>query len=269
MKARLMRTFLLVILMFALLGMMSNCSRHDMPTQVTVPTQTLGNSTCNELSFYLDPALGSGYECETVPENSSSDIPMDIFIYPAHTELNIHNYPLANTQFPPKIDIYSVNRFSELLPDILPNRVSELNSYISGGTWRNRELPFLPPLPIKQTFFSHETVISFNGGQGVRFITDYNEANHPISNRTIFYTFQGLTDDKMYWVAITLPISNPIIPEDVDFPPPPEGYTEESWFQNYSAYVSEVKDTLEAQAPTSFYPTLNILDRLIESITVR
>jgi hypothetical protein len=269
MIGRPMRTFLLVILLFALAGIMSGCNRPDKPTQLPVPTQPPENSSCNELSFYLDPAIGSGYDCKTVPENSSSDIPMDIFIYPAHTELTIQNYPLTHTQFPPMIYIYPVNRFSELLPDTLPSRVSDLDNYISGGTWSGRELPFLPPLPTRQTFFSHETVVSFNGGQGLRFITDYNETNHPISNRTIFYTFQGLTDDKRYWVAVTLPISNSSLPEDIDFPPPPEGYTDESWFQNYDAYVGEVVETLEAQSPGSFYPTINILDRLIKSITLR
>jgi hypothetical protein len=264
-----MRTFLLLIALFAVEVMMSGCSPPDTPTQLTVPTLPLANVTCNELSFYLDPALGSGYECETVPESSSSDIPMDIFIYPTHTELTIQNYPLIHTQFAPQVTIYPVNRFSELLPDVLPRLVSDLESLISSGTWSSRVLPFLPPLPMTQTFFSHETVISFNGGQGVRFITDYNEASHPISNRTIFYTFQGLTDDRMYWVAVTLPISNPILPADVDFPPPPEGNTIESWFQNYSSYVSDVKDALEAQTPGSFSPTINILDSLVESITVR
>lgn len=241
----------------------------DTPTQSAVPTLPLANITCNELSFYLDPALGTGYECETVPESSSSDIPMDVFIYPAHTELTIQNYPLTRTQFPPQVYIYPVNRFSELLPDVLPRRVSDLESFISGGTWSSRELPFLPPLPMIQTFFSHETVMSFNSGQGVRFIADYNESSHPISNRTIFYTFQGLTDDGMYWVAVTLPISSPILPDDVDFPPPPEGYTDESWFQNYDSYVRDVKEALEVQAPGSFFPTINVLDSLVESMTVR
>ena len=264
-----MRTFPLLIALFAATVMMSSCSPPDTPTQPAVATLPLANITCNELSFYLDPVLGSGYECDTVPESSSSDIPMDVFIYPAHTELSIQNYPLIRTQFPSQVRIYPVHRFLELLPDVLPHRVSDLERIISSGTWSSRELPFLPPLPMMQTFFSHEAVISFNGGQGVRFITDYNESSHPISNRTIFYTFQGLTDDGMYWVAVTLPISSRILPEDVDFPPPPEGYTVESWFQNYSSYASEVKDALDAQAPGSFSPTINILDSLVNSITIR
>jgi len=264
-----MRIFFLLIAFLTATVMISGCSQAETPNQTAVPTLPLANVTCNELSFYLDPALGSGYECETVPESSSSDIPMDIFIYPAHTELTIQNYPLTRTQFPPQVIVYPVNRFSELLPDVLPLRVSNLERLTSSGTWSSRELPFLPPVPMAQTFFSHATVISFHGGRGLRFITDYNEISHPISNRTIFYTFQGLTDDGLYWVAVTLPISSPILPEDADFPPPPEGYTDESWFQNYSSYVSDVKDTLEAQAPGSFSPTISILDSLVESITVR
>src|SRR3990170_2511174 len=264
-----MKESLPLIFLFTAIVMISSCSPPDTPTQLTVPPLPLANVTCNELSFYLDPTLGNGYECETVPENGSSDIPMDVFIYPAHTELTIQTYPLAHTQFPPQVRIYPVNRFGELLPDVLPRRVSDLERLISSGTWSSGELPFLPPLPMRQSFFSHETVISFNGGQGVRFITDYDESSHPISNRTIFYTFQGLTDEGMYWVAVTLPISSPVLPADADFHTLPEGYTIESWFQNYSSYVSDVKDVLEAHAPDSFFPTIDSLDSLIRSITVR
>ncbi len=262
--------------MFTAFVMISSCSLPDIPTQpiiptltqTALPTQPLTNIDCNELSFYLDPGLGSEYECETLPESSTSDIPMDVFIYPAYTELTILDYPLSGTQFPPQIRIYPVNRFSELLPDVLPHRVSDLESFISTGTWSSREFPYLPPLPMIQTFYSQETVIEFNGGQGVRFITHYNEVSLPISNRTIFYTFQGLTDDRTNWVAVTLPISSPILPDDVDFPPPPDGYTLENWFQDYGSYVSDVKDDLDAQEPASFFPSINSLDSLIMSITV-
>jgi len=264
-----MKKFLPLIFLFTAIVMISSCSPPETPTQPAVPALPLANVTCNELSFYMDPSLGSGYECETVPESASSDIPMDVFIYPAHTELTIQTYPLTQTQFTPQVRIYPVNRFSELLPDVVPRRVSDLERLISSGTWSSGELPFLPPLPMIQTFFSHETVISFNGGQGVRFIADYNESRHPMSNRTIFYTFQGLTDEGMYWVAVTLPISSPSLPADADFNTLPEGYTIESWSQNYSSYVSDVKDVLEAQAPDSFFPTINSLDSLIRSITVK
>jgi hypothetical protein len=261
-----MNKFLPLIALFAATGLMLSCSPSDTPSQLIIPTLPKANVTCNELSFYLDPALGNGYECETVPESSSSEIPMDVFIYPAHTELTIKNYPLTHTQFPPQIWIYPVNRFSELLPDVLPRRVSDLKRLISSGTWSSGELPFLPAIPQVQTFYSHETGMSFNDGRGVRFITEYSEVPFPISNKSIIYTFQGLTDDGKYWVAVTLPISSPILPADNDTLP--EGYTEENLIQNYDSYASGVKEALEAQAPGSFSPTINMLDSLVESITV-
>lgn len=261
-----MKATLLLGALIASAVIMSSCSPPGTPATLAQPP---ANVTCNELSFYLDPDLGSGYECETVPESNSSDIPMDVFIYPAHTELTIQNYPLTDTQFPPQVLIYPVNRYSELLPVVLPGRVSDLEKLISSGASSSQELPFLPPLPMVQTFTSHESVLSFNGGQGARFITDYNEADHPLSNRTIFYTFQGLTDDGVYWVAVTLPISSSILPADADFRTLPEGYTIETWNQTYGSYVSDVKDALQSQAPGSFTPTISSLDRLVESITVR
>jgi hypothetical protein len=254
--------------LFTFTVMVSGCSPPETPTELPVPTPPLENVTCNELSFYLDPALGDGYQCETVPENSSSDIPAYyVFIYPTHTELTIQNYPLTHTQFPPQVWIYPVNRFSELLPDILPPRVSNLKEIISNGIRKNGELPFLPVIPQKQVFFIHAANLSFNGGEGVRFITEYSDAPTPITNKNIIYTFQGLTDDGMYWVALTLPISSPILPADYDTLP--DGYTQESLIQNYKSYVNYVKEALEAQLPGSFSPTIDSLDSLVKSITVR
>lgn len=237
-------------------------------TQTSLPTQPLVNVTCDELSFYLDPALGDGYDCVSVPENSSSDIPAYyVFIYPAHTELTIQNYPLSKTQFPPQVWIYPVPRFNELLPEILPPRVSDLENIISNGITSNGGLPFLPVIPQKQGFFVHAASLSFEGGTGIRFITEYSDAPTPITNRNIFYTFQGLTDDGQYWVAVTLPISSPILPDDYDTLP--EGYTQESLIQNYTSYVNGVKAALEAQSPGSFSPSIDSLDSLVKSIIVR
>ena len=279
-----MNKFLPLITLFVAAFMMSTCSPPGIPAQSTVstlpptnvtysppstPTLPLANVTCNELTFYLDPALGNGYDCETVPERSNSDLPEGmsyVFIYPTHTELTIQHYPLTHTQFPPQIWIYPVSRFSELLPNIIPPLVYDLERLITGSTWSRGELPFLPFNPQIQSFVIHETGISFNGGQGVRFITEYTDGPSPISNLNIIYTFQGLTDNEMYWVAVTFPISNPILPADYDTLP--EGYTQESLILNYSSYVSDVKYALEAQAPGSFSPTIEILDSLVNSITV-
>lgn len=234
------------------------------PTAPVLPTQPAPNVTCSELSFFLDPALGSGVDCTTMPESSSSDIPMDIFIYPAHTGLTIQNYPLTGTQFDPVILVYPVFRFNELLPDVVPQRVADLEMLIAGGESGSPDLPFLPPLPMIQTFISQNAILPFNGGQGVRFITDYHEAPHPITNRTVFYTFQGLTNDGARWVSVTLPISSPELPANDDG----IDWFSENWLQNYNSYAGEVKDALDELPPGSFSPSIDQLDELVQSITI-
>lgn len=263
-----MRISLRRIALFAISITLSGCRPSDLPTRISLPTRPLANVTCNELSLYLDPSLGSDYECETVPESRDSDIPMDIFTYPAHTELSLRNYPLSHTQAPPMILVYPVDRFRELLPNVVPRHVSDLERFISDGALSGRALPFLPPQPLAQAFFSQVAVLSFNGGHGVRYITQYNEYDNVITNRTVFYTFQGLTADGGFWVTVILPISNPILLATDYIPWPPEGYTAESWDENYDAYIEGVKKALDAQAPGSFSPTIDILDDLAQSLRV-
>lgn len=253
--------------LLAVAVMLVGCGSAGAPAQA-IPTLPAANVTCNELSFYLDPALGSGGACAAVPENATSDIPMYyVFIYPGHTELTIENYPLTGTQFPPQIWIYPVDRFSELLPEQIPPRVSDLQDLIANGAGDSATLPFLPVIPQTQSFHIFEAGLSFNGGQGVRFITEYSESPIPINSKTILYTFQGLTADGRYWVAVTLPISNSSLPATNNTLP--EGYTDESLILGYDAYVLEVKATLEAQSLDSYFPAIESLDNLVRSITVK
>jgi hypothetical protein len=246
---------------------LSGCSSSELLSQPAKPLLPQSNVTCNELSFYLDPALGNGTKCESVLESTSPDMPSYyVFIYPAHTELTIQNYPLTQTQFPPQIWVYPVQRFSELLPDIIPARVYELQSFISTGIWEEKVRPFLPTIFEKQSFVTHEKALSFNGGQGVRYVTQYTEGPNPITNRNIIYTFQGLTDDEIYWVAVTLPISNPILPDEYNTLP--QGYTQERLMLDYDTYIGEVQSALNKQTLDSFTPGFNSLDKLVESITI-
>jgi len=262
-----MMKFLLLISLFFVNVIMSGCNSSEPLSQPTQPILPQVNVTCNELSFYLDPTLGEETACELVPESTNPSMPSYyVFIYPTHTELSIQNYPQTQTQFPPQIWVYPIQRFIELLPDIISPRLSEMQNYIASGTWTEGVRPFLPAILEKQSFITHEKGLSFNGGQGVRYITQYTEGPKPITNMNIIYTFQGLTNDGKYWVAVTLPISNPILPDEYDSLP--SGYTQESLLLNYETYISDVKDSLQEQTIISFSPTIDILDSLVESITL-
>ena len=118
------------------------------PGEVTAtppgPTETptlQTNTTCNELSIYLDLALASDYTCETIAES-----PEGFETYPQYTKLTLKGYPLTGTFLKPSISVLPVHRYTELLPDSLPGQVATLQDLIGGGVPSDKGLPFLPTL---------------------------------------------------------------------------------------------------------------------------
>jgi hypothetical protein len=116
-------------------------------------------------------------------------------------------------------------------------------------------------------FTSQDAVIEFQSGKGVRYITQYSQGIVPINNQEMFYTFQGLTADNKYWVAVILPISNSILPANGKNPP--DGQSMEEFANNYRTYIADTTAKLNAQGPNSFTPTLAMLDALVNSIVVQ
>ncbi|KAF0107778.1 MAG: hypothetical protein FD146_1409 [Anaerolineaceae bacterium] len=229
---------------------------------VSAPTPAPVNVTCNGVSLYIDPALGSSYSCQTIPESAE-----DMAIHPQYTEITFHGYPLANTFFTPRIDIFPVQRFSEMAPDFIPGRVQMLQNLIAGGMPGDSDLPLLPIFNAAQVFTARYGVVGFQNGSGIRYLTLYAQYAAPINNHDLFYTFQGLTSDGQYWVSVILPISNPILPADgVN---PPGGQSWEDFSNNYQAYAADMTVQLNAQPPDSFAPAITLLDALINSIIIQ
>jgi hypothetical protein len=237
----------------------------ETPT-VPVPTTIPANVICNKLSLYLDPALGSGYNCQTIPESSGADLPY-FAINPQYTEVTFQGYSLADTFFPAHIDIFPVQRFRELVPDVMNERLPALQTLIAGGTPGSSALPLLPIENAAQVFYCQAAVIQFQSGSGIRFLTEYAQYYAPVNNHDMFYSVQGLTSDGQYWISATLPVSSPILPEDGTNPP--GGQTWENFTNNYDSYKTDIIAQLNAQTPGSFMPTLTMLDALINSIIVQ
>ncbi|MBI4731577.1 MAG: hypothetical protein HY781_05520 [Chloroflexi bacterium] len=238
---------------------------------VTEPPVTeppvLTNVTCNELALYLDPTLAASYDCQTIPES-----PYEMEIYPEHTELTLHGYLLADKFFVPHISVYPVAGYTALLPDVIPGRVAELQAMIGGGSIPpfvasfSTALPFLPTFNAAQVFYAQEQILPFMSGSGIRFMTEYAQYFAPVNNHDLFYTYQGLTSDGLYWVSAILPINHPILPANADNPP--GGVTWEEFSNNYEPYITDMVFQLNTQPPDSYIPTLIALDALVASITI-
>jgi hypothetical protein len=234
------------------------------PTDTLVPTEPpepVGNVSCNELTLHLDPVLASGYKCETVPENSQG-----MEITPQYTNVTFQGYVLSGKFFEAHISIFPVQRYSELLPENVPLQVTSLQALIGGGPGTD-SLPLLPSFNAAQVFHAKYQVLPFGSGKGIRFITLYAQYYAPINNHDLFYTYQGLTADGLYWVSAILPINNPILPDNGNNPP--GGMSQEQFSAGYGSYLTDLTNQLNSQTSDSFTPTLAALDALAGSITIQ
>jgi hypothetical protein len=236
------------------------------PPVVTEPP-LLPNVTCNELSLYLDPALASSTSCETILES-----PYEMELYPQHTQLTLLGYPLADKFFDPIIAVFPVAAYTTLSPSAIPTKVSDMQAFLASGSLPpftasfTTDLPFLPLFNAAQVFYAREQILPFVSGNGIRFMTEFAQYFAPVNNTDLFYTYQGLTSDGLYWVSAILPVNHAILPANADNPP--TGETWEEFSNNYEPYINDMVSQLNAQTPESYLPSLTLLDALVGSITI-
>ena len=236
------------------------------------PTETLGmatdtppesqaNVTCNELSFYLDPLVAFHYTCATVPQQL-----VGIGAHPQYTQVILTTYQTGSS-VSPEIDVFSVQSYNEdFPPDGISKFQSDLQALIDGGT-PGDSLPFLNPDESAQIIHAQYQVLHGPSGSGIRYLTESAQNYAVIDNHDLFYTYQGLTSDDKYAITAILPVSNPILPNHGDTYP--GGETFQQFSDAFTTYIADTKAQLDAQAPTSYSPSLGLLDALIQSIHIQ
>jgi len=239
------------------------------PTTITTPTPAVAtNSTCNEIAFYLDPALAMGFTCETVPADPGPVAPA-----PEMTRITLTGYPQSRTQWSERIYVISVDAWNTLDPILFNDKYSVLTGLLSasapppaygtgGSTWTPPMLPDVGGIP---AFFARYDIVPFTDGTGVRFLTELRYDAMPISNAGLLYTYQGVSADGQYWVSAFLPIENTSLVADENVLP--GGYaTWDDFWADYDPYVQGVAATLSSQPSGTFDPPIEDLDGLVSSI---
>jgi hypothetical protein len=236
------------------------------PTETLVvatdtPSGPQANVTCNELSFYLDPLVAFNYTCTTVPQQL-----VGIGAHPQYTQVTLTTYQTGSS-VSPEIDVFSVQSYNDDFP---PNGISKFRSdllaLILGGT-PGDTLPYLNPLESAQIIHAQYQVLQVPNGAGIRYLTEYAQNYAVIDNHDLFYTYQGLTNDERYVITAILPVSNPVLPNHGDTYP--GGETFQQFSDAFNTYIADTKTQLDAQSPTTYAPSLTLLDALIQSIHIQ
>jgi len=119
------------------------------------------------------------------------------------------------------------------LQDILDSRPSRINDTI----------PLFPKVDGRQLYNARVEYLQLNDGSGVRFITRYDGGVSP----EVFYTFQGIIGDR--YVAVYWPIEPQEKPTMKEAP--------------------RIASFLEGLTQEEFTPSLETIDKIIESIQIK
>lgn len=181
---------------------------------------------------------------------------------PEHVEFTFSSYVLTDTFHQPRIIVYPIADFLSMSPPA-SQVITGLQQLLTTQPLSVTDnLPFLPLFNAAQQLHAAVKYVQFQGGVGVRYLTQFNQYAAPVNNHDLFYTFQGVTLDGKYYVAAILPVNNPILPADNS--QPPQGTPEE-----ITKYYIDMAQKLTEQAPSTFTPDLGALDALVSSIAIR
>lgn len=206
--------------------------------------------------------MATGFQTETVTVVWASDAPY-WEVLPEYTRVTLEGYPISNHLMQPQLFIYpveelkTVNEGAGQIVDSLQTLI-QLPQEIT-------PMPFLPLFNAAQVMHAHVQYLDFKNGQGLRYLTEFDQGILPINNYELIYTYQGLTSDGKYYVAAVLPVTHPSLPADgtVTGNEPPE------FTSDFPAYLANVVGTLNPQAANTFTPDLTQLDAMMSSLEIK
>ena len=185
-------------------------------------------------------------------------------VMPEYTQLTLAGYVVTKSVREPQIFVYPVNGLMTVNTNAAQN-VTSLNTLLQTQQ-AGEELPFLP-LPFSESQVRHAQVkyLDFKTGQGVRYLTQFGNGMGSINNRSLLYTFQGLTNDGKYYVAVVLPVNLAGLPADESAP----GALPTDFPNNYVKYLDDTFSMIDQQPGNAFTPDLSKLDALVQSIEIK
>ncbi len=236
-----------------------------------VPTALSGTAVSfQNVSFILPSGLASGATSALVPAVGEEESgPWGVA--PEHVEFILTGYPIQIGLFEPVVKVYPAQDYAAGNP-WAQSSLLRLQGILASPNQplTNDNLPTIPfNGAAAQQYAAQAKLISFNGGNGVRMVSQYGQFPGPITRDNSFYHYEGLTADGKYMVAILFPVTLPL--QSTSDNPSADGVVypaDISDTAGLTAYYQGITDKLNAASVDAFQPSLAQLDALIQSITI-
>ena len=182
---------------------------------------------------------------------------------PAHTSITFESHA-SNSNRVPQIRIYATE-------DYVQATGFDLTELQNAQTASPEDIPLVPELRInaRQEFIVHRQPLAFRNGYGVRYIAAYSQAPIVYADGDPVYIFTGMTHDGQHVIVAQFPLDSALLPSANAASTMIESLlASDFFFLNYEDYRNGTGLMLDAAAPEWFTPTLNTLDRFMESLEV-
>lgn len=233
------------------------------PTWTIHPTVTASAPETNfeyaGVRFYFNDLLADDIIAGIDPGNS--DEQAVFWSTPQHRVFIFQNWVLSDAFHDAAIRIYSVADFSAVNENV-GNALAELEVNLAAQPLNSGDLRVPDLFNAGQLYHSNPRALRFQNGSGARWLSQYGQAYYPIGFPNLFYTFQGFTDDGLYYVSIILPVTHPSLP-DAD-----TVTLDDAFYENIASYTEGIQLQLNAEPDNSFLPSLVLLDQLVESLLI-
>jgi hypothetical protein len=207
--------------------------------------------------------MATGLQIETVAAvPAGADVPF-WEVLPEYTRATLQGYPISSHLMKPQIFVYPAGDLGKVNEGA--GKIAASLQTLLRSPQEIPNLPFLPLFNASQVMHAQTQSLDFKNGQGLRYVTEFDQGILPINNYELIYTYQGLTNDGKYYVAAVLPVNHPSLPVDekVTGNEPPE------FTGDFPAYLANVVKTLNPQAANTFTPDLTQLDAMMSSVEVK
>jgi len=244
------------------------CSLANTPTLQTSSTLPAATETQSGIPYFASPIrliIPSGLAISA--STDTIDVVTDqtgtsLDVAPAHLQIALHSYPLESSFHVPQIFVYPAPDYAAANQKAAES-IKRLQGILASpnAQYTNDVLPYIPFMNAGQVFAAQEKILQFNGGSGLRIVTQYSSDVSPINNGGLFYHFEGLTNDGKYYIVAILPTNLSFLPVDNDpnSAVPSDGIAfpkTNAAGSDFENYFKQVTDQINATAPDQFNPSL-------------
>ncbi|MFN8518667.1 MAG: hypothetical protein U0667_04575 [Chloroflexota bacterium] len=227
------------------------------------------------IGFSFDHSLGRSVNILRVPRQRPSTVGV-VEPSPAHVVFALYGRQAESKRTPRVWDVPgTVNVYWTSALDgyeLASRQLTELQRLLSerpdpatleASAGLSGELPYLPIEEAAQAIAARVTYIDTPELSGVAYVTGFRQDVFPFARGDFWYTFQGLSTDGRWYVAVDWLLDASMFPATITQADARRVGTSAS---RWERYVKRTVATLDAAEPTAFTPSLTVLDDLVRSI---